>query len=69
VADPFEQASKKIGEAAKQVEQELQDFVRHFNDDVVPKVRNEGSNALRRAAEELRKLADRMDDSKREGGK
>jgi uncharacterized coiled-coil protein SlyX len=39
--------------------------VKHLNDHVVPKVRTEGTQTLRNMAQELRKLADRMDDSQK----
>jgi hypothetical protein len=40
--------------------------IQHLNDHVVPKIRTEGTQALRSLAEELRRLADKMDDSRRQ---
>ncbi len=60
----FAQAKRKLDEAASKVEQEIKGVIQHLNDHVVPKVRSEGTQALRSAADQLRKLADRMDDTK-----
>jgi hypothetical protein len=57
----FEEAGRKIGETTRQLEDELQRVVKYLNDEVVPKVRVHGSDALRTAAEQLSRLADRMD--------
>jgi hypothetical protein len=40
----------------------VRDFVRYFNDQIVPDVRKNGSEALRAAARELNRLAQRMDE-------
>ena len=50
--------------AAAQVEAEVERVVKYLNDEVVPDVRKNGSEALRMAAQELQRLAERMDDSK-----
>lgn len=47
------------------VERELKQVINYLNDDVVPTVRQDSSRALRNAAEQLTKLADYMDESKR----
>ena len=60
----FSQTKRKLDEAASKIEQEIKGVIQHLNDHVVPKVRSEGTQALRSAAEQLRKLADRMDDTK-----
>jgi urease accessory protein UreH len=60
----FSQTKRKLDEAATKIEQEIKGVLQHLNDHVVPKVRSEGTQALRSAAEQLRKLADRMDDTK-----
>ena len=60
----FSQTKRKLDEAASKIEQEIKGVIQHLNDHVVPKVRSEGTQALRTAAEQLRKLADRMDDTK-----
>ena len=61
----FDQTRRKLDEAAARIEQEIKGVVQHLNDHVVPKLRTEGTHALRNMAEELRKLADRMDDTKK----
>jgi hypothetical protein len=43
----------------------LKNVVKYINDEVVPEVRRNGSEALRAAAVELHKLAQRMDDHAR----
>lgn len=60
----FSQTKRKLDEAASKIEQEIKGVIQHLNDHVVPKVRTEGTQALRTAAEQLRKLADRLDNSK-----
>ncbi len=60
----FSQTKRKLDEAASKIEQEIKGVIQHLNDHVVPKVRSEGTQALRTAADQLRKLADRMDDTK-----
>ena len=61
----FDQTKRKLDEAASKIEQELRNVIRHLNDQVVPKMRTEGTQALRGVAQELQKLADRLDDSKK----
>ena len=60
----FAQAKRKLDEATSKIEQEIKGVIQHLNDHVVPKVRSEGTQALRSAADQLRKLADRMDNTK-----
>lgn len=62
----FSQTKRKLDEAATKIEQEIKGVIRNLNDNVVPKVRTEGTQALRSVADQLRKLADRMDDTKRQ---
>ena len=61
----FDQTKRKLDEAASKIEQELRNVIRHLNDQVVPKMRTEGTQALRSVAQELQKLADRLDNSKK----
>ncbi|GAC1422769.1 MAG: hypothetical protein NVSMB62_18750 [Acidobacteriaceae bacterium] len=62
------QEPKRWGEqlqnATERVEEDLRRVVTYINDEVVPDIRRNGSHALRAAAEELQKLARRMDDSR-----
>jgi hypothetical protein len=59
---PWEQ---QLRDAAMHLETDLRNVVRYINDEVVPEVRRNGSEALRSAAAELHKLASRMDDHAR----
>jgi hypothetical protein len=59
---PWEQ---QLREAAAHLETDLKNAVKYINDDVVPEVRRNGSEALRAAAAELHRLAQRMDDHAR----
>ena len=61
----FDQTKRKLDDAASNIEQELKKVIRTLNDEVVPKMRTEGTQALRSVAQELQKLADRLDDSKK----
>ena len=53
---------QQVRDAAARAEEELRRVVTYINDEVVPEVRRNGSQALRSAAAELQKLAQRMDD-------
>jgi hypothetical protein len=53
---------QQLREAALRVEEDLRRVVAYINDQVVPDIRRNGSQALRAAADELQKLAQRMDD-------
>ena len=53
---------QQVREAAVRVEEDLRRVVTYINDEVVPDIRRNGSQALRAASEELQKLAQRMDD-------
>ena len=61
----FNDTKRKLDEAATNVEREIKGVIQHLNDHVVPKLRTEGTQALRNLAQELQKLADKMDDSKK----
>jgi hypothetical protein len=56
---PWEQ---QLREVTARAEEELHRVVTYINDEVVPDIRRNGSQALRAASEELQKLAQRMDD-------
>ena len=60
---PWEQ---KLQDAGARVEEDLKRLVNYINDEVVPDVRRNSSEALRAAAIELQRLAEKMDD--RRGG-
>jgi glutamyl-tRNA reductase len=56
---PWEQ---QVREAALRAEEEVRRVMTYINDEVVPDIRKNGSHALRFAAEELQKLAQRMEE-------
>jgi trans-2-enoyl-CoA reductase len=53
---------QQLRDAAARAEEELTRVVAYINDEVVPDIRRNGSDALRFAAAEMQKLAQRMDD-------
>lgn len=53
---------QQLREAAARAEEEVRRVVTYINDEVVPEIRVNGSHALRAAAEQLQKLAQRMDE-------
>lgn len=61
----FEQFGRKLdqqfGGAAQRLEQESERVIAYLNNEVVPAIRGKSSQALRIAAEQLRKLAEYME--------
>jgi hypothetical protein len=53
---------RQLRDAVTHLEADLKNVVKYLNDEVVPEVRRNGSEALRAAAAELHRLAQRMDD-------
>lgn len=62
-----ERWEKQLREAAAHVEEDVRRVVTYINDEVVPDIRKNGSQALRAAADALHKLAQHMDDRKADG--
>lgn len=60
--DPKRPWEQRLHEAGTRIEEDLNRFVKYLNDEIVPDVRRNGSDALRSAAAELNRLAQRMDD-------
>jgi hypothetical protein len=62
---PFEEFGRKVDErisnVTPRVEEEVRKVITYLNDEVVPKVRQNSTEALRIAADQLRKLADHME--------
>jgi hypothetical protein len=56
---------EQVRDAATHLETDLKKVVTYINDEVVPDVRRNGSEALRAAAAELHRLAQRIDDHAR----
>lgn len=50
-----------IGNVTPRIEEEVRKVITYLNDEVVPKVRQNSSEALRIAADQLRKLADHLE--------
>ncbi len=50
-----------LGDSAAKAEAEVRRVIAQLNDEVVPEVRRDGSRALRTAAAELLKLAERIE--------
>ena len=63
--DPKRKWEQPLRDAAAHLETDLKNVVKYINDEVVPEVRRNGSEALRAAAAELHRLAQRMDDHAR----
>jgi acyl-CoA reductase-like NAD-dependent aldehyde dehydrogenase len=63
----FEDAGRKLEEAARRMEQETEKFIRYLNDEVIPEVREHSSRGLRRASKELAKFADYLDETQKKG--
>ena len=62
----FEDFGKKVDErfnqALPRVEEEVRKVIVYLNDQVVPHLRENSSQALRAAADQLHKLAEQLDD-------
>ena len=61
---PGPTVGQRIDEAIELIEMELRHAVAYVNDAVVPQVRSESIAAMRKVADTLRNLADRMDQPK-----
>jgi len=53
---------ERMNEAGARMEEDVRDVIRYFNDEVVPDIRRNGSEALRAAARELNRVAQKMDE-------
>jgi len=69
----FENFGKKVDERLNQampwVEEELKKVIAFLNDQVVPQLRQDSSQALHAAADRLRKLAEQLDDGPGSGAR
>ena len=61
VEDASARVGKTINDAAERLEQEIPEFIKHLNDEVVPAVRSRSTKALRVASEKLTAFADYME--------
>lgn len=61
----FEELGRKVEEkmntVTPRIEEEIKKMIAYLNDEVVPKVRQNSSETMRAAAQQLRKLADYLD--------
>ena len=53
---------ERFNQALPRVEEELKKVIAYLNDQVVPQLRQDSSQALHAAADRLRKLAEQLDD-------
>jgi glutamyl-tRNA reductase len=62
---PFQDAGRKLEQAARLLENETEKFIRYLNEEVVPEVRDHSSRGLRRASKELAKFADYLEQTQK----
>lgn len=58
--------SRTVSDTAERLEKESTELLDYLNREVVPAVREQSTKALRIAAEKLHKLADYMDEAKKD---
>jgi hypothetical protein len=61
VEDASARVGKTINDAAERLEQDIPEFIKYLNDEVVPAVRSRSTKALRVASEKLTAFADYME--------
>jgi hypothetical protein len=61
VEDASARVSKTLNDAADRLEQEIPEFIKYLNDEVVPAVRTHSTKALRVASKKLAEFADYME--------
>lgn len=69
VEETTARVNKTVSEAAERLEKDSAEFIEYFNREVVPAVRQQSTKALRVAAEKLHRLADYMEQAKKEANK
>jgi hypothetical protein len=69
----FENFGRKVdaqfGKVGPRIEDEVKRVITYLNDQVVPQVRQNSSSALRMAAEQLGRLADYLDEGRKQQGR
>ena len=60
--EPGKPWERRLNEAGARMEEELRRVVRYVDEEVVPEVRRNSSKALRIASEQLRRLAEQMEE-------
>jgi hypothetical protein len=63
--EPKRAWEQQLRDAGAHLETDLRNVVKYINDEVVPDIRKNGSEALSAAAAELHRLAQRMDEHAR----
>jgi hypothetical protein len=53
-----------LADVGRRVDEEIEEFIRWFNDEAAPALRRRSSRALRKAADKLAALANYMDQEK-----
>ena len=61
VEDASARVSQTIATAAERLEEEIPEFIKYLNDEVVPAVRTHSTRALRVASKKLTEFADYME--------
>ena len=64
-----EKVDERFNQAMPRVEEELKKVIAFLNDQVVPQLRQGSSQALNAAADQLRKLAQQLDDGPGSGAR
>jgi hypothetical protein len=59
--NPLEDLARRLGTMGGQAETEVRRVIAYLNDEVVPAVRTQSFTALRRAGEQLTRLADELE--------
>ena len=54
-----------LEDVGRRIDEEVEELIRWFNNDIVPSARKHSSRALRTASEKLSQFADHLDDLKR----
>jgi bisphosphoglycerate-dependent phosphoglycerate mutase len=60
---------ERLNQAMPRVEEELKKVIAYLNDQVVPQLRQDSAQALHAAADQLRKLAQQLDDGPSSGAR
>lgn len=58
---PLEDLARRLGTMGGKAEAEIRRVIAYLNDEVVPAVRSQSFTALRRAGEQLTRLADELE--------
>lgn len=62
---PLEDFARRVGTMGGKAEVEIRRIIAYLNDEVVPGIRKQSFTAMRRAGEQLTRLADELEKGKR----